>query len=149
MDTSSLDFGHHAWTAAGLGLVREEFLSFTVTTTELLGYRKGAESWGQLTTFAQLLPARASRPAGTTAAFPNPFADELTVAFELSGPQAVALTLRDALGREVLTRAAMPLPAGSQHLSLPTAVLPEGVYTLHLRFATDGRTEVLRVLKAQ
>ncbi|MDQ2773038.1 MAG: hypothetical protein M3Y54_21340 [Bacteroidota bacterium] len=149
LDTSNLDYGHHVWTAAGLGVVKEEFLSFSVTTTELIGYRKGTESWGQLTTFAQLLPARASRPASTTAAFPNPFTAELAVSFELSRPQAVGLTLRDALGREVLVRAPVPLLAGSQHLSLTTATLPEGVYTLHLHFATDGRTEVLRVLKAQ
>ncbi len=149
MDTSSLDFGHHAWTAAGLGLVREEFVGFSVEVIELLGYRKGAESWGQLTTFAQLLPARASRPASTTAVFPNPFAAELAVSFELSGPQAVGFTLRDALGRAVLVRPAALLSAGPQRLALPTAALPEGVYTLHLHFAADGHTEVLRVLKTQ
>ena len=148
-DTSNLDFGLHTWTAAGLGVVRTEIISFSTEIIELLGYRKGAESWGQLTTFAQLLAARDYRPASTSAAFPNPFADELAVAFELSRPQAVGLTLHDALGRVVLTQAAGVRPPGSQRLTLDTASLPGGVYTLHLRFEGEGRTEVLRVLKAR
>jgi hypothetical protein len=149
-DANSLDYGFHAWSAAGLGNTRIEVLGLSTEIDELIGYRKGAESWGQLTTFAQLLPMRESRPASTTAAFPNPFAAELAVAFALSRPQAVGLTLRDALGRVVREVApASPQPAGARQLSLPTAGLPVGVYTLHLHFAGEGRTEVLRVLKAE
>ena len=148
-DTGGLDFGYHTWTAAGLGVTRTEILSFSTEIIELLGYRKGSESWGQLTTFAQLLAARDYRPASTTAAFPNPFGAELAVAFELGRPQAVGLTLRDALGRVVLTQAAGIRPTGAQRLALATAGLPGGVYTLHLRFEGESRTEVLRVLKAQ
>ncbi|MGY3090765.1 hypothetical protein ACVWYF_003826 [Hymenobacter sp. UYAg731] len=149
-DAEQMDFGYHLWTGAGLGKTREEHLNFfTADTTVLIGYRKGTETWGQLTTFAQLLPVRASRPASTTAAFPNPFGAEIKVAFTLASPQPVGLVLHDALGRPVRAVAAAPQPAGARELTLPTAGLPVGVYTLHLRFAQEGRTEVLRVLKTQ
>lgn len=149
LNSRNIDAGYSALTAPGLGQTREEFSSFTTETTTLLGYRKGTEIWGQLTTFAQLLPVRTSRPASTTAAFPNPFGAEIQVAFTLARPQPVGLALHDALGREVLTTVPTPQPAGAGQLILPTAVLPVGVYSLHLRFAQEGRTEVLRVLKLQ
>ncbi|GAB3853386.1 hypothetical protein GCM10028822_22110 [Hymenobacter terrigena] len=149
LNASNLDAGYAVFTAAGLGRTQEEYTSFTTETTELLGYRKGTETWGQLTTFAQLLPVRASRPASTTAAFPNPFGAEIQVAFSLARPQSVGLTLHDALGRQVREMAATSQPAGARQLILPTAGLPVGVYSLHLRFAEEGRTEVLRVLKAE
>ena len=148
-NASNIDAGYSVLTAAGLGQTLVESVSFTTETTTLLGYRKGAETWGQLTTFAQLLPVRASRPASTTAAFPNPFGAELQVAFTLASPQPVGLTLHDALGRQVREMAATPQAAGARQLTVPTAGLPVGVYSLHLHFAGEGRTEVLRVLKSE
>jgi hypothetical protein len=149
-DMEQMDFGYHLWTATGLGPTREEFLNFfTADTTVLIGYRKGSETWGQLTPFSVLLPTQASRPASTTAAFPNPFGAELTVSFTLASPQPVALTLHDALGRVVREQAATLQPTGARQLALATAGLPAGVYTAHLRFGQEARTEVLKVLKAQ
>ncbi|MDO7845136.1 hypothetical protein Q5H92_02120 [Hymenobacter sp. M29] len=116
----------------------------------MIGYRKGAETWGQTPRLTcRPLATIASRPAATTAAFPNPFGSELSVAFILVHSQTVALTLHDGLGRAVLARPAAPLPAGQQQVALPTAGLPVGVYSLHLRFVGEGRTEVLRVVKTQ
>ena len=139
--------------AAGLGQTNYSEINLwpCLLGTDLIGYRKGTETWGVTTPFAcrPILPTAAVRPAATTAAFPNPFADELTVRFELIKAQPVALELRDALGRTVLTKAAAPVAAGTQQLALPTAALPGGVYTLHLRFADDGHREVLKVVKAE
>jgi hypothetical protein len=148
-NASNIDAGYFVLTAAGLGQTQEEYSSFTTETTTLLGYRKGTETWGQLPTFAQLLPVRASRPASTTTAFPNPFGAEIQVAFTLARPQPVGLTLHDALGRQVQKMAATPQAAGARQLTLPTAGLPMGVYTLQLHFAGESRIEVLRVLKAE
>ena len=145
----NIDASYAAWTAAALGQTRVEFSSFSSTTTTLIGYRKGTETWGQLTPFSQLLPVRDVRPASTTAVFPNPFGAELAVAFELSRPQTVGLVLRDALGRPVRELGAAPQAAGARRLVLPTAGLPVGVYLLHLHFAGEARTEVLRVFKAE
>lgn len=151
LDAGALDAGYRVSTAPGLGQTREEYVSFTSELTELLGYRKGTETWGQLTTFAQLLPARAGRAAFAVAitAAPNPFGPALTVHLTLDRPQAVVAELRDALGRVVLARSAQALGAGPQQLVLPTAGLPAGLYVLHLRRAGEGRTEVLKVLKAE
>lgn len=148
-NTSALDFGYSASSAPGLGLVQSLYSSFTSELMLLMGYRKGTEAWGQLTPFAQLLPARASRPAASTAAFPNPFGAALTVAFDLARPQPVAVVLHDALGRAVLRQPAEMQPAGVRQLTLATAGLPAGLYTLHLLFGEDGHTEVLKVLKTQ
>ena len=147
MNSAALDASSYRWTAPGLGETHSYYPNFTTDETFLVGYRKGAESWGQIPSMARILPARSARPAATTAAFPNPFADELTVRFELTQAQPVALELRDALGRTVLEKAAAPVTAGTQQLALPTAALPAGLYTLHLRFAGDGHREVLKVVK--
>lgn len=148
----NVDVNSGADYAAGLGHVRIHSLDMLngieIITTTLTGYRKGAETWGNLPRmrFAPL-GAGASRPAATTAAFPTPFGAALTVAFTLAAPQPVAITLHDALGRAVLKQATGPLPAGARQLTLPTAGLPVGMYSLHLHFAQEGRTEVLKVFK--
>ena len=149
LNGSNIDAGYFVLTAPGLGQTQDEHSSFTTQATTLFGYRKGSETWGQLTTFAQLLPVRGTRPASTTAVFPNPFGPEIKVVFALASPQSVGLALYDALGRRVREVALMPQPVGVQQHTLPTAGLPVGVYSLHLRFEREGRTEVLRVLKAQ
>jgi hypothetical protein len=114
----------------------------------LVGYRKNGVAYGQLRSFVQLLPAAVARPAATTAAFPNPFSQELTVRFELPRPQAVALELRDALGRVVLTQQTRPLAAGAGSIRLATGGLPAGIYTAVLRLAS-GPAQVLKVIKTQ
>lgn len=148
-NTAALDAGYSTSSAPGLGLVQSLFSSFSSQLMFLVGYRKGTETWGQLTPFAQLLPTSTARAAVTTAAYPNPFGTALTLTFDLTQPQSVALTLHDALGRPVLQLPAAPQPAGTRQLALATAGLPAGLYTLHLRFGHDGHTEVLKVLKTQ
>jgi hypothetical protein len=148
LDADVLDGGGYTWTAPGLGEVRDFRPNFTTTNTRLIGYRKGTETWGQLTTFAQLLPTALARPAATTAAFPSPFGAELSVTFQVARPQPVALELRDALGRLVRTRPLAPQAAGNGTVSLATAGLPTGFYTAHLLLPEERRTEVLKVLKA-
>jgi len=113
----------------------------------LIGYRKGADTWGSLISFRQLLPAVRSKAAATTVAAPNPFTQELTVSFELARPQAVALELRDALGRVVLRQPAVAFAAGSGQLQLSTMAVGPGLYSAHLLFGAEGRAEVLKVLK--
>jgi hypothetical protein len=136
--------------AVGLGCVSNYVSDHygTSTSTTLVGYRKGSETWGQLPRLlCSPLAATSSQPAATTAAFPNPFEAELSVTFVLRGPQTVVLALHDALGRVVLQRNEARLAVGPQQLSLATAGLPAGLYTLHLSFVQSSRTEVLKVLK--
>jgi hypothetical protein len=148
-NTAALDAGYTATSVAGLGLVQSIFSSFSAQFMFLMGYRKGSETWGQLTPFTQLLPTRTSQLAAAVAAYPNPFRAELTVQLTLASPQAVTAELHDALGRLVLARPAQLLGAGAQQLVLPTATLPAGLYTLHLRVAGEPRAEILKVVKTE
>jgi hypothetical protein len=138
----------------GLGLVSSSSADiYYMYTTTLLGYRKvllptstGVEQWGSLRTFAQILKAADYKPAATTAAFPNPFTQELTVKFEAARAQPVQVRLYNALGQLVHERQ-QAATVGSQLLQLQLPTLPASLYTLHL--AHDGRTEVLRVVKSE
>ena len=138
--------------ATGLGQVLLDNFDFFGSSikVELVAYRKGTEQAGPISlwrTGLRTLPTRATRPAATTVAYPQPFGDNLTVRFALARPQPVALALHDALGRAVLVLPAAPLPAGPQQLALSTAPLPPGLYTLHLIFGGEGRTEVVKIMK--
>ena len=148
--TDIIDFYNARRYAVGLGETYTEYETISYQDiTELTAYARGSERWGTFFAPGTLLPTRASAPARTTAAFPNPFAERLTATFELSRAQPVAATLRDALGRVVATVPARPLGAGPQQLALPTAGLPAGLYLLQLQFAGEARSEVLRVVKAE
>ncbi|MDO7877578.1 T9SS type A sorting domain-containing protein [Hymenobacter sp. ASUV-10] len=145
--TYVIDFWGFDASAQGLGLTRFHHGDmFNDSYMNLEGYRKNGVTYGQLRSFRQLLPAATARPAATTAAFPNPFSNELTVKFELTRPQAVALELHDAIGRVVLTQPATLRAAGTGTLQLNTAVLPAGVYTVFLKPAASP-AQVLKVVK--
>ena len=68
--------------------------------------------------------------------FPNPAESFVTVEYDISEMSAVALYVRDLLGREVMNVVNGTQPAGSHRLQLNTDRLPRGAYFLHL--LTDG-----------
>lgn len=149
-----LDNGSSTTYAAGLGAVTAStFGIYTCQTSTLLGYRKvnlptatGVETWGTLRTFANILKAADHRPASTTAAFPNPFVNELTVRFETQRAQAVTLRLYNALG-QLVHQQSRSAGAGAQQLTLAVPTLSAGLYSLHL--LADGRTQVLKLAAGQ
>lgn len=49
-------------------------------------------------------------------AYPNPFENEVTIAYELQQPSAVSLTIYDALGREIKTIVGGPYQKSGSHL---------------------------------
>ncbi|GAA4391534.1 T9SS type A sorting domain-containing protein [Hymenobacter koreensis] len=139
--------------AAGLGLVSSSTWGLSATfTTTLLGYRKvnlptgsGTEQWGTLRTFSQILKVADYRPAASTAVFPNPFAQELTVRFESGRAHTAQLRVFNALG-QLVHETSCPVSAGTQQLALALPALPAGLYSLHLRH--DGRTEIVKIVRA-
>jgi hypothetical protein len=142
-----IDNGGRQVVTTGLGQTEsEQWGIYNRDHRILLGYKKNGVIYGQLRSFRQLLPAAAAKLASTTAAFPNPFSNELTVKFELARPQAVALELRDALGRVVLAQPATLRVAGTATMQLNTTTLPAGVYTAFLKFAASP-VQMLKVLK--
>jgi hypothetical protein len=137
----------------GLGLVYHIYNTSAggapyLESSTLTAFRKGSQSWGTFFRPTVPLAGRSGQAAATTTAFPNPFGEGLTVGFTLARPQAVGISLRDALGREVRAVPAVPLGAGAQLLPVPAAGLPAAVYTLFLHFEGEARKEVLRVVKA-
>lgn len=65
-------------------------------------------------------------------AYPNPFRDGTTLAFELPAPGDVRLAVYDMLGREVATLADGPHDTGRHEVRLDAADLPSGVYVARL-----------------
>lgn len=143
-----IDSEKYRWFCVGLGMVEdyEANMIYPYYSTSLVGYRKGNVRWGRSFRLAPLAVRAASASSFNATAAPNPFSQELTVRFELTRPQAVAVELRDVLGRVVLAHPAARWPAGAASLSLSTVNLPAGLYTLWLQPA-DSPTQVLKVLK--
>ena len=80
-------------------------------------------------------------------AMPNPAADRTRLAFELPSAARVALTVHDALGREVATLIDGALSAGPHSAQFDAAALAPGVYVARLR--ADGRTATQSVVVAR
>ena len=73
---------------------------------------------------------------------PNPFADELTVAFDLAQPSKTKLVLLDVTGTFQFMQRENDLQTGRQKLILNTEDLPAGAYLIGLK--TDHEAWVWR-----
>ncbi|MCC3155729.1 SBBP repeat-containing protein [Hymenobacter sp. 15J16-1T3B] len=102
----------------------------SIPTTSSLDYDNGfVAKLGGFVTAAQ----PRSSADGQITAYPNPFADQLTL--RIDAPVAAAtLTLRDALGRTVRQQR-VSVPA-SREVSVPVAALPAGLYFLSIDAAS-------------
>ncbi len=65
-------------------------------------------------------------------AYPNPFANQLSISFTLTVASEVSFTLTDIQGKEVLVNSSKVYNGGSNELTLNTSGLAAGVYTLQL-----------------
>ncbi|MEL7362790.1 MAG: T9SS type A sorting domain-containing protein, partial [Bacteroidota bacterium] len=77
------------------------------------------------------------------AVFPNPVRDAATLRYALPTTAAVRLTVKDVLGRTVLTRTEGVQPAGQHEARLALDGLPSGVYVV--RLDADGANATQRV----
>ena len=75
-------------------------------------------------------------------AMPNPFSDELTVAFDLLEDSKTRLILTDFTGRFLFFEKEQNLESGRQIWTWNTEDLPEGAYLVGLK--TDGAAWVYR-----
>jgi hypothetical protein len=81
-------------------------------------------------------------------AYPNPFDRTTTVRFSVDEPQRVALTLYDALGREVRTLFEGRLTAGAEEaVVIDGSALPSGAYTVRLEGASATASTRIVLLK--
>ncbi len=79
--------------------------------------------------------------------FPNPAKEFTTLEFTLAKANAVTVTVVDGLGRTVSTIANGTLQQGQQRLSIPTAALAAGVYTINIQTEEGSLTQRLSVVK--
>lgn len=64
---------------------------------------------------------------------PNPSRADATATLRLTRPETVSVEILDVLGRRVARLHDGPLPVGEHTLSVPTAALPAGVYSVRVR----------------
>jgi len=73
-------------------------------------------------------------------AFPNPFAEQLTVKLNLSQAGPVAVRILDVAGKDVIRQDEKEYPAGLQNISISTTTLSAGIYTVMLTTEKDVYT---------
>lgn len=78
---------------------------------------------------------------------PNPFNPSTTLAFELTNPQRVTLTVHDMLGRAVAVLVDGVRPAGEHEVRFDAASLPSGTYVYRLRTSTGTQTRLMTLSK--
>lgn len=79
--------------------------------------------------------------------FPNPAADQTTVSFELPNAADVTVTVTDLSGKTVYTNALANTAAGKHNVSINTAELAGGVYTVNFNANNTVVTKKLVVKK--
>ncbi|GAA4391540.1 T9SS type A sorting domain-containing protein [Hymenobacter koreensis] len=144
-----IDYSQEVYYSTGLGMILsyDDEMTATQISTILIGYRKGPDWWGTTYPLCRpVLSAAARQPAGTAVALPNPFTRDLSLQVTVERTQVLAVSLFNHVGQQVWA-ARQPVTAGEQRVPLALPALPAGLYFLHLRH--DGRTEVLKVLRAQ
>jgi hypothetical protein len=77
--------------------------------------------------------------------FPNPVTDKATLNIKVQKPVKGTIVIRDMVGKDVKSLPATALNAGANSITLETAGLKNGVYTITLQ--TENETQTLRFLK--
>ena len=79
--------------------------------------------------------------------YPNPTADLTNIAFNLSKPSAVTLTVRDITGKEVMSQNFGMLANGQQMIAVNVANLSNGIYFTTLQIGDEIITKKITVNK--
>lgn len=116
-----------------LAMVNESFVDGTANSGALSCHPPGA-------------PKTTDAALATMLLHPNPANAELWVHLTTSADAQGQLLLRDAMGRVVVERRAIHLPAGVQHTMLDVSGLANGTYFVELEY--NGQRTVQRVLVA-
>jgi hypothetical protein len=92
-------------------------------------YRRNGVGCGSPANFTILLPSHAAEAAAAATLHPNPASEAATLTLTTSTQPGTVLTLIDALGRRVWSRAIIP---GQTVLPVPLASQPAGLYLVQL-----------------
>ncbi len=109
----------------------------TVTTNCAAGQSSAASS----TTFRTVLAAREALGNGSLSVFPNPAQSAFTLTLPaLTGERTANVTLLNALGQAVYTRA-LELNAAGTQARVDVSALAKGIYTLQVKTSTQTATK--------
>lgn len=94
---------------------------------------------------------RAAQPFELTLApnDPNPFSDETWIAFSLSAPAEVTLSILDLFGAEVARVAEGPFGSGGHRIGVHAGALPAGIYRYRLSAAGQSQARPMVVFKGE
>ncbi|HZG01131.1 MAG TPA: T9SS type A sorting domain-containing protein [Chitinophagales bacterium] len=88
--------------------------------------------------------SKAQTPPDTLSAYPNPFANDVFIHFDLETHDTVTLTLFNVIGQAVASIFDhTPLPTGSYQITYNGSALPNGIYFLMLGRTNETYTERL------
>lgn len=148
------DAGSDRWYAPGLGCTYQRdsyaFCCFGFNEKRLIGFYKSGTQirWGDTRLPPPLSASTAIiRLPASLAPNPAPAGAAPALSFTLDQPQAVSLTLYDAVGRVVWRQTMAGLAAGPQRLPVAGgAALTPGLYRLRVTLA-DGRQRLLPLVR--
>ncbi|MFT5142636.1 MAG: hypothetical protein ACI84D_001252 [Thalassolituus oleivorans] len=130
----SVTFAHEIFDDIGSGHA-ENGVDSTIYTLDFSGIPAATAS--------QPMPAGVPESFILDQNYPNPFNPSTRIAFLLSSPSNVELTVFDILGREVETVLRRNLPAGVHQVDFNASDLPSGVYVYAV---TAGQTVQTRTM---
>ncbi|KAA9333545.1 T9SS type A sorting domain-containing protein [Adhaeribacter soli] len=116
----------------GLGLVYSygSVANYGFSTTTLLAYNKGSETYGTWRTLAQIMSTSKELEKAAVKAYPNPFNAEITLQLqELTGKGKAEITILNALG-QVMHKTEAAVGTKELHLNLPH--LAKGLYVVRV-----------------
>lgn len=125
--------------------------TFIVTVAAARASGESSETW----TVRDVEPWHSHRTTATAppsavtleSAYPNPFADQSTLGFDLPKAEHVRLTAYDVLGREVAVLADGIAEAGRHEVVFDPTGLPNGVYLMRLEAGGTVETQHMTVLR--
>lgn len=136
-------------TAHGLSLVQGQFYYFSVKAENGAGL-----VWSKITSNGQQVDTtnttvgmqQLHEDLNSLAVYPNPFAKNFTIAYQLTAAATVRISLVDVLGKELLLRSGEEV-SGKQELQLNTENinLSKGVYILKMEL--NGQRKYIRLVK--
>ncbi|HSI91133.1 MAG TPA: T9SS type A sorting domain-containing protein, partial [Adhaeribacter sp.] len=131
--------------AVGLGMVYTGGSPNGIgSSTELLAYKKGTETYGTWQTLAQIMSSKKALEPAAINIYPNPFTSEVSLQFTRSFSSGKASVLvSNVLGQEVLKQEITVLPGQENRLDL--GKLPKGIYML--KAEQNGKSFTTRLVK--
>lgn len=105
----------------------------------------GCNSQAEVTAACETLGIQGTLALKDFSVSPNPFSDQLSIAFDLPQTSLVSIYIFNALGEKIAKLFNDRLPAGPQRFELNAGDLPKGIYFCKVQ--TDGEPAIRKIIK--